>query len=143
MAISAEEFKEKAAARRRAKTKDVTIPDIGVVRLRSLSAGDAIAFQGEVKRAKAAGQDENELTFPFIARSWIGDDGEPLFPEADGIAFAKTLDPETFAELAKEALKLNGLDDKAVDDAAKNSGASPDASTPSGSRENTAGSTST
>jgi len=117
MPISAHDFKEKAAARRQAKTKDVTIPDIGVVRLRSLSAGDAIAFQGEVKKVKAAGGNEDELTFSFIARSWIAESGELLFPEEEGIAFAKTLDPETFKAIAEECLKLNGLSEEAVKDA--------------------------
>lgn len=143
MAISAQDFREKAAARRQAKTKDVELPDIGAVRLRSLSAGDAIAFQSEVKKAQAAGRNEEELTFSFIARSWIDEAGELLFPEAEGIEFAKTLDPETFKALAEEALKLNGLSEEAVTDAENFSEASPPEYSPTGSQKTSASPTST
>jgi hypothetical protein len=133
MAITPQEFRDKAAKRR--KIKDADIPDIGTIRLRALSAGDAQQFQSDVKKAKADGKNEEELAFSLIARSWIGDDGELLFPEEEGIAFARTLDPETYNAIAKEVLALNGLSETAIEDAEKNSGAGRNGSTPSDSRE--------
>lgn len=131
MLTSAAEFK--AAAAKRRKTVDVEVEGLGTVRLRALSAGDAQQFQTDVKKAKADGENEEELAFRMIARSWIGEDGALWFTEAEGVDVARSLDPETYNTIAKAVLKLNGLAEGAVDDAAKNSGTSPDGSTPTGS----------
>lgn len=119
MPITREEFQ--AVAVRRRKFVDAEIPHVGTVRLRALSAGDATRFQGDVQKAKADGKNQEELAFPLIARSWIGEDGELLFPEEEGVAFARSLDPDTYNAIAKEVLKLNGLNADAVEDAEKNS----------------------
>ena len=119
---SAQDFREAAAKRR--KTKDVEVPGCGMVRLRTLSAGDAQQFQAEVKKCAAAGEDAEGLAFSLIARSWIGADGDLWLPEEEGIVLAKSLDPETYNVVAKEVLKLNGLSGDAVDSAVKTSGAS-------------------
>ena len=110
----------KAAASKRRKTTDVEVEGVGTVRLRALSAGDALQFQADVKKAGAEGLEQEEMAFVLIARSWIGEDGELLFPEADGIAVARSLDPETYNALAKEVLALNGLSKDAIEDAEKN-----------------------
>lgn len=115
---SPQDFRD-AAARRR-KTRDVEVEGVGVIRLRALSAGDAQAFQSEVKKAAAAGKDQEELAFTLIARSWVGEHGELWMPEADGEAFARSLDPTIYNQLAKEVLALNGLGEKAIEDAEKN-----------------------
>ena len=125
----------KAAASRRRKTKDVEIEGVGTVRLRALSAGDAQAFQADVKKAAAEGRDQEELAFPLIARSWIGENGELWLPESEGVALAKALDPEIYNALAKEVLKLNGLDvpaEQAVERAEKNSDKPAAGPTPTG-----------
>lgn len=110
----------KAAASRRRKAKDVEVPEVGVVRLRALSAGEALQFQSDVKKAGAEGLEQEEMAFTLIARSWIGEDGELLFPEEEGVAVARSLDPETYNALAKEVLALNGLSKDAIEDAEKN-----------------------
>lgn len=106
----------KAAAARRRKTVDVELDGL-TVRLRALSAGDAVRFQSEVRKA---GEDGEALSFTLIARSWIGEDGELLMPEEEGEAFARTLDADTFTKLAKAVLALNGLSEKAIEEAEKN-----------------------
>ena len=118
MSQSAQDFK--AAAAKRRKTVDAEIEGVGSVRLRALSAGDATQFQQDVRKATANGGSTEELVFVLIARSWIGEDGELWFPDEEGVAVAKSLDPETFNAIAKEVLKLNGLDEKAVEEAEKN-----------------------
>lgn len=115
---SPQDFKE-AAARRR-KTKDVEVEGVGVVRLRALSAGEAQAFQADVKKAEKDGRDSEELAFSLIARSWVNESGGLLFEESEGIAVAKSLDPESYNALAKAVLELNGLSAKAVEEAEGN-----------------------
>lgn len=127
---SPQDFKEKAAARR--KTKDVSVEGLGTVRLRALSAGEAQAFQSDVKKAAAEGREPEELAFSLIARSWISEDGSLLFEEVEGVAVAKSLDPESYNAIAKEVLALNGLSADAVDVAEKNSERPAAESTPTG-----------
>ena len=116
---SPQDFKD-AAARRR-KTTDVALEGVGTVRLRALSAGEAQAFQADIKKAAADGRDQEELAFALIARSWVNEDGGLFFAEeAEGIAVAKSLDPETYNVLAKAVLALNGLSADAVEEAKGN-----------------------
>lgn len=110
----------RAAAARRRKTTDVEIEGMGVVRLRALSAGDAQQFQADVRKAASDGRDQEELAFALIARSWVGEDGDLWVPEADGVALARSLDPETYNTLVKAVLALNGLSEKAIEEAEKN-----------------------
>lgn len=118
MPSSPQDFKEKAAARR--KVKDVPIEGVGELRFRALSAGDAQRFHSDVLKAKASGRNDEEMVFALVARSWIGEDGELWMPEAEGEAFARTLDPELYAEIVKEVLALNGLSKDAIEAAEKN-----------------------
>jgi hypothetical protein len=134
MPVSGQELKAAAAKRRKTITK--TIEGIGEVRLRALSAGDAQRFKADVEKYTKEGRDPEELAFTLIARSWIDASGELLFPEAEGEQEAKALDPECYNEIAKEVLTLNGLTADAIEEAEKNSGASPEGSTPTGSPEN-------
>lgn len=131
--LNAEQFRDAAAKRR--KTADVEVPEVGTVRLRALSAGDAQRFQFQVQKAVKAGEDPEELAFLLIARSWVGEDGEPLMPEDEGVEVAKSLDPDVYNAIAAETLKLNGMSSDAVEEAAKNSEASRQESTPTGSPE--------
>jgi hypothetical protein len=134
MPVSGQELK--AAAAKRRKTITPTIEGIGQVRLRALSAGDAQRFQADVQKYKAEGRDPEELAFTLIARSWIDDSGELLFPESEGEQEARALDPECYNEIAKEVLTLNGLTADAIEQAEKNLSASLEGSTPTGSPEN-------
>lgn len=129
--LSAEQFRAAAAQRR--KTEDVEVEGVGTIRLRAISAGDAQRFQREVRRYEAEGLDPEELSFTLVARSWVGEDGDPWMPEDVGVEFAKSLDPETFNLLASAVLKLNGFGEAAVEEAVKNSKASRKGSSPSGS----------
>lgn len=132
--LNAEQFREAAAKRR--KTVDVEVEGVGVVRLRALSAGDAQQFQYRAQKAQKEGENVEELGFNLVARSWIGEDGNLLMPEDEGVEFAKSLPTDDFNVLAGATLKLNGLADDAVDDAVKNSEASRTDSTPTGSPKN-------
>jgi hypothetical protein len=134
MPVSGQELKAAAAKRRKTITRP--IEGIGEVRLRALSAGDAQRFKADVEKYTADGRDPEALAFTLIARSWIDDSGELLFPEAEGEQEARALDPECYNEIAKEVLKLNGLTADAIEEAEKNSSASPAGSTPTGSPEN-------
>lgn len=127
---SPQDFKD--AASRRRKTKDVEIEGVGTVRLRALSAGEAQQFQADVKKAAAEGKDQEELAFSLIARSWVNESGGLFFEESEGVAVAKSLDPESYNALAKEVLALNGLSADAVDVAEKNSVTPAAESTPTG-----------
>lgn len=132
MAIqSAAEFR--AAAAKKRKTVEVEIEGVGAVRLRALSAGDAQRFQSEVQKAVKEGGDSEELAFALIARSWVDAENNLWLPEDEGIEMAKSLDPDTYNAVAKAVLVLNGLAEDSVDVAVKNSEASRDESTPTGS----------
>ena len=115
---SPQDFKDKAASRR--KTKDVTVEGVGEIRLRALSAGEAQRFHSQVTKAKDEGQNEEELAFTLVARSWIGEDGDLWMPEAEGEAFVRSLDPAIYNEIAKEVLALNGLTKESIEAAEKN-----------------------
>lgn len=112
---SAEQFREAAAKRR--KTKDIEVEGVGTVRLRALSAGDAQRFQADVKKYATDGRDAEELAFPLIARSWIGENGELWLPEHEGVVLARSLDPLTYNAIAQAVLELNGLTATAVEEA--------------------------
>lgn len=130
---SPQDFKE--AASRRRKTKVVEVTDVGTVRLRALSAGDVVKFQHDVSKAAAEGRDQEELGFPLMARSWVGEDGSLWLSEAEGEALARSLDPATYKQVLKEILALNGLDvsaEEAVSRAEKNSDKPAAESTPTG-----------
>lgn len=133
--VTPEQIRE--AAKRR-KTVDVEVEGIGTVRLRAMSAGDALRFRGEVAKCQAAGGDAEELAPALIARSWVGEDGELLLPEAEGIELARSLSPTDYNTLASKTLELNGLSsdpEAVVEQAVKNSEASRNESTPTGSPE--------
>ena len=135
MPLSAEQFREAAAKRR--KTKDVEIEGVGAVRLRALSAAGLQQFQHDVGEYQRQGKNVEELAFPLIAKSLVGEDGDLFYPDEDaGIAEARALDPATFSVLTDECLALNGLNATAVDDAAKNFEASREGSTPTDSPTN-------
>lgn len=123
-------------------TVDVPL-EIGSVRLRSLTAGEALAFRTLVMTHQAAGRDPEALAPLLIAKSWIGEDGELLFPEEEGAEIALGLSPRDYGALAQATLELNGMTAAASDAAGKDSGASPSADTRTGSPENSATPTST
>lgn len=108
---------------RRRRTVDVAIEDgddTHLVRLRALSAGDALDFRAEVAACERDGGDPEQLAPRLIARSWIDEAGDLLLPEDQGVALARALSPEVYAALAAAVLSLNGLAEASIEDAAKN-----------------------
>lgn len=124
MPVNREQFK--AAAAKRRKTKDVDVSEFpefaecGTIRLRALSAWDLVQFQNDVTKAEADGKSTEEAAFGALAKSWVGEDNSLLFPEAEGVTEAQSLDPKLYEKLTKDLLILNGLSAEAVEDAAKN-----------------------
>lgn len=118
MPLNREQFQ--AAAAKRRKTLDVECAEFGIVRLRSLSAGDVVRFQHEVAQAKAKGESDEEVSFGMLARSWVAEDGELLFPIEQGIIEARSLDPALYTELTRAVLRLNGMSVEAIEESAKN-----------------------
>lgn len=118
MPLTAEDIK--AAAARRRRTLDIDVPEFGVVRLRALSAGDVVRLQSDTKKAELEGREREEVAFDYLARSWIGESGDLLFPLEEGVQVAKSLDTVTYATLVRAVLKLNGMDAEAIEDAGKN-----------------------
>lgn len=111
------------AAKQRRKTVDVPLPAFGEgveVRLRALSAGEALQFNREVTAAQEKGEDVEARALYMIARSWVDEEGEPLFPEEEGVEVLRGLSTEDYNALAKAVLKLNGMGAQAVEEAAKN-----------------------
>lgn len=142
MPISAQEFKD--AASRRRKTVDVEVEGLGAVRLRALSAWEKGQFQAAVTKRTGGTADVSaelgtDLMCDLIARMWIGEDGNLLMPEPEGVTFARTLEDETLVALTTAALQLLGISKDAVDDAVKNSEASRGDSSPTGSLTSTTG----
>jgi hypothetical protein len=134
--VTAEEFRRRVAGGR--KTEDVEVGELGTVRLRALSASDLVAVTAEIQKIQAAGGNPEEKSFELLARSWVDDSGEPLFPLDEGESIARSLAPESFRALSAAVVALNGMGPKAVEDAEKNSGASRSASTRTGSRKTSA-----
>lgn len=109
-----------AAAAARRKTLDVEVEGIGVVRLRALSAGEALDFRTEVTKCEKEGGDPEQLAPSLIARSWVDENNALLMPEAEGVALARSLSPQAYGELANKVLQLNGLSESSIKDAAGN-----------------------
>jgi hypothetical protein len=107
------------AAKRR-KTMDVDVPDMGTVRLRAMSAGDALRFRAEVAAAEKEGGDSEQLAAVLIARAWVGEDGAVLFTEEEGVEVVRELSASVYAQLAQSVLQLNGLAAAATGEAVKN-----------------------
>lgn len=113
MPITAEQFKEAAAKRR--KTADETIEGYGVIRLRSLSALALIHFNHDLEKAQAAGESTTALTARLVAMSWIDDAGNPLFADLDvGTAEAGSMDEDAYTTLVNRIYALNGMRQAAV-----------------------------
>lgn len=101
----------RAAAR--PKVREVEIKSLGgTIDLRPFSGGELVAWQ---KEATARGEDP-DLSFEFVARCWVGEDGRPAF----SVAELKEFDGAVFTEVAQAASKVNGVTDEAIESAAKN-----------------------
>lgn len=122
------------AANAHLKTVDVALPRLGgEARLRELSGPEAVLFQGAVKKHMAAGGAPEEMGFPLLARTWIGEDGALMFAEEAEVR-ALGLPKEDLEALATAAIRLNGFDTEAVERAEGNSEATPSESTSSDSQ---------
>lgn len=103
----------------------------GTVRLRSLSGAERDRFEASVVSGQGRNTTVNmqNMRAKLVALSAVGDDGNPLFTEADvkalGDKSAKALN-----RLFEESQKLSGLSDNDVKDLAENfSNAQSDGST--------------
>lgn len=132
---SADELRRATRIRR---TVDVEVPDLGTVRLVALTAGEAIEISGRL----GAGEDEVALTFEYVVRSMVDEAGDPVFAAEEAEAIGRSLPPLAFRRLQQEYLALNAVGVPA-EAAAKNSGASRDASSRTGSRKRSGTPTST
>lgn len=119
MPLTATEIR--AAAEKRRKVEEVEVDELGgTVRLRALSAADWLRGEFETRQSEAQGRDPEEVAFGYIARSWIDENGELLFPLEEGIALVRTLDGATYSRLLKAVLRLNGRTAEAIEGAEKN-----------------------
>jgi len=106
------------------RTVDVHVPGLGgEVRLRAMSAGEAMATRRAAEKMAGAGGDADaELSPGLIVDSWVDGAGKPMW-EGDrdgGIAFVRELSPQDFNALAQAVLELNGAGAAALEAAEKN-----------------------
>lgn len=96
-------------------SKDVPVPQWGGdVRLRVLNAGQQIEFAETLADAQKA----KYLAFHMITACAIDGQGNQLFEDD---SWLRQQDPEIIAMLFQECLKLNKLNEGAVEEDAKNS----------------------
>jgi len=92
-------------------TEDVEVPEWGgVVRLRTLTAAEAIKFSEGVKKG------DDNAAIRILMMSAVNEDGTPMLLEED-IPELRKKSLKTIFRLQKAALRLNGLGKDEVSDA--------------------------
>jgi hypothetical protein len=110
--LTGEQIKAETAKRRR--FDEVEVEELGgSVRLLALTAGDLIHLQSLRSESRAT-------SFEYVARSWVSESNDPLFPIEEGVAVAKSLSDEVYARILKAVLRLNGVAEDAIEQAEKN-----------------------
>jgi hypothetical protein len=138
MALLNGEGLREAAKRKRSVEVEISA---GTVRLRSWGLGEALEWD---KRNEGLTEGEIAALLPeFVAKSWIGEDGESLMPLDEGIEVARNLDQHDLLRLAAAVKGLLARSEESVKDAEKNSEASRSESTSTGSLDNSGTPTST
>lgn len=81
--------------------RDVFVPEWnGIVRLRTLTAEEAISYAGDRKR--------DDFAVQILLRSAVSEDGKPLFTDSD-LEKLKKKTLRAIIKLQNVALELNGL----------------------------------
>lgn len=111
------------------KYHDIDVDGIGVITLKEMSGGDRDEYFSLLAKAdkikffdSEQGKDvevpDIKGVKPFlISRLFVGDDKKPMFNESE---VAEELTPEAMDTIFDKISELNGIDDKAIDDAEKN-----------------------
>lgn len=100
-------FADIVALNAKVETKDVLVPELGpgvVVRLRVLSAGEAISLQEEMKGAAG----KNAMV-KLVQATALNADGTPMFPSPEHIEIVRKMNLKAVLRLQDEALELNDL----------------------------------
>ncbi|KWD53383.1 hypothetical protein WL67_15830 [Burkholderia ubonensis] len=114
------------------KTESVPVPEWGGPVLVSVMSGAARdALMEEVAKPQKA----SRFQAVMVAATVVGDGGKALFT-ADDVDALTGKNPEVMARVVAVAMRINGIGQKAVEDAAKNSDAAPSASLGSASPAN-------
>ncbi|MFJ4907726.1 hypothetical protein ACIQCR_24575 [Streptomyces sp. NPDC093249] len=113
--------------------EDVPVPEWGKdgeVRVVGMSGTDRNAYQSSLVRigpnGKPQGVNLDDQTAKLLARCLVGEDGAKLFSPKE-IAVLGAKNGAVLERLATVAKRLSGLTDRAVEDAAGNSGTGPSA----------------
>jgi hypothetical protein len=104
------------------KVVDVDVPEWGgPVRLRALSGRQRAEFDAVRARILEAGsKDYGDILMCLLVRSMVDEDGELLFTDDDADALGEKLHG-ALDRLFDAAMELNGLSERAIDDAVGNS----------------------
>ncbi|KVW30728.1 hypothetical protein WL48_30555 [Burkholderia ubonensis] len=114
------------------KTESVDVPEWGGAVLVSVMGG---ATRDALMDQVANPQKASRFQAVMVAATVVGEDGKPLFT-ADDVDALTGKNPEVMARVVAVAMRINGIGQKAVEDAAKNSDAAPSASLGSASPAN-------
>jgi len=103
---------------------EVEVPEWGgIVRLKEFTGGAReeyiFTLQAQSKNAKSGDIDIRGLTSKLLSLCIVDDDGKPTFTASD-IEALNSKSATVLNRLFEEALKLNGLDAKAAEQALKN-----------------------
>lgn len=71
--------RETFISRAKLKTRDIDIPDLGIVKVRELSAAQVSAYASEAK----AGKEEIDLLASLVIGSVVDESGKPIFSDTD------------------------------------------------------------
>lgn len=117
--------------------KDIKFEDVevkewgGTVRVRTMTAIERDAFLGDVVDSKGV-VDRRRHRALLVARTAVGEDGAPLFTEAD-VAALGAKSSLALERVVTASDRINTLDESTVEAAVKNSGRGPsDASSAAG-----------
>lgn len=103
-----------AAAKNR-KTRDVEIERLGgSIRIREMSTAEMMAYRKEV-----AEMDNAEAGMHLVARCWVDEDGALLFSGESALADLGSLPMEVLNEVSTAVVEVNGIGDKAEQEAGK------------------------
>lgn len=98
-------------------TSEVEVPEWGgTVRLRTLSAREAIEFQKTIETPGG----KNKGNILIVSLCAVDENGKRLFRD-DQLQQLMELNVKAFTRLARQCVKLNGLDETELDAEAKNS----------------------
>ena len=111
------------------KTEEVDVPQWGgVVLVRELRGRERDEWEASLatQRGKTMVPDVANMRAKLVARSVVGDDGEPLFSQQDVAALGE-LSAAALDRVFEAASKLSGLSEEDLEAAAGNSGTGQDA----------------